>query len=157
MKQFISFLLLTMIWMSAKSQSTDNQLTGGEDATSKSAIESFKSTPEVQGYKVCIFSGSEQDAREHAKQDLELCYTTFPDINGEIVYDAPIFKVLVGACVNRIEAIRLLARLKATFPKSFVMSCAIAIDDFVKKESQASDSTQMVPSEDTSVTIPEKE
>ena len=134
MRFYIFLLSLLFTAIATYSQTPENLLKGGEDEASRQAIQNFKSTPLVQAFKICLFIGSDQNARSEAKQSLELCYSSFPDIEGDIVYEAPIFKVLVGACVDRIEATRLLARLQPSFPKAFVMSCSIPITDFLKKE-----------------------
>jgi len=134
MKSYLLFFSFLLFASSAFAQTAENFLKGGEDEASRNAIQNFKSTPTVQGFRVCLFIGSDQNARSEAKQTLELCYSSFPDIDGEIVYEAPIFKVIVGACIDRIEATRLLARLQPSFPKAFIMSCSISVTDFLKKE-----------------------
>lgn len=134
MKSLLFFFSLLFAVSAAFSQSAENFLKGGEDEQSRQAIQNFKSTPVVQGYRICLFVSSSQNARTESKQVLELCYSSFPDIEGEIVYEAPIFKVLVGACIDRIEATRLLSRLQPSFPKSFIMSCSMPVTDFLKKE-----------------------
>lgn len=142
MKRILLILGLFVLLIPSYAQSLEGHLTGGEDSASKNAISIFRPTPEVQGFRVCIFSGSEQDARTKAKQNLELCYTQYPDMTGEIKYEAPIFKVIVGVCATRIEAIQLLSKLKPSFPKAFIMSCSIPIQEFVSESEQA-DTTAM--------------
>lgn len=85
----------------------------------------------VNGFRVCVFNGTQQDARTLASGAVGTVRKHYADMETKMIYDAPVFKVLVGVCLNRIEATMLLAKLRALFPNSFIVNDKIQLTDFV--------------------------
>ena len=75
----------------------------------------------ISGYRVRIFFDNKQTARNES----ELTVSRFRELYGEIAvyrtYTNPYFKVTVGDCRTRSEAMHLLSRIKRNFPSAFVV------------------------------------
>lgn len=84
-----------------------------------------------KGFRVCIFFDNGQDARAGAEEARDLCRETYPDIPVYISYNAPYFTVTAGDCVTSEEAIVLMGRIRATFPKAFPRSEEMTLADLV--------------------------
>lgn len=86
----------------------------------------------VSGFRVCVFNGTQQNARTLANQAVSEVRGNFStSIATKMIYDAPVFKVLVGACLNRTEATVLLVRLRRVFPNAFIVNDKIKVDEFL--------------------------
>lgn len=86
----------------------------------------------VGGYRICVFNGTQQNARTLANQAVSEVRGNFStSIATKMIYDAPVFKVLVGACLNRTEATVLLVRLRRVFPNAFIVNDKIKVDEFL--------------------------
>lgn len=100
------------------------------------------------GYRICIFFDNTQNGRSLANGALGTFRNHFPGIPGEVVYDSPTFKTLVGYCVDVNEASMLLGRVREYFPNAVMreenMSIAALRQSPVLSISQASlDSVEM--------------
>lgn len=85
----------------------------------------------VGGFRICVFNGTQQDARERANSAVSSVRSAIStSIATKMMYDAPVFKVYVGACLNRTEATILLARLKKIFSNAFIVNDKIDIKEF---------------------------
>lgn len=75
----------------------------------------------LSGYRVRIFFDNKQTARTESENTV----SKFRDIYGDIAvyrtYTNPYFKVTVGDCRTRSEAMHLLSRIKHNFPSAFVV------------------------------------
>ena len=75
----------------------------------------------ISGYRVRIFFDNKQTARNESEQTV----ARFRELYGEIAvyrtYTNPYFKVTVGDCRTRSEAMHLLSRIKRNFPSAFVV------------------------------------
>ena len=70
------------------------------------------------GYRICIFFDNTQNGRSLAYGALSAFRSHFPGSPGEVVYDSPTFKTLVGYCIDVDEASMLLGRVREYFPKA---------------------------------------
>ncbi|MFR9546504.1 MAG: SPOR domain-containing protein [Rikenellaceae bacterium] len=113
----ISFALLPLLSLAQLPPNVKVEL----DATAQRAINSNnKSVDLVKGYRVCIFSDNSQNARSNAQKILNQYNEMSMDIEATMEYDNPFFRVYTGYCINRNEAVRLLGKLKPSFPLSII-------------------------------------
>ena len=86
----------------------------------------------VEGHRVCIFSDNGPNAREEAFAAKELFETTYPGIKVYAVSSPPpYFRVTIGNCLTREEAIILMNKVLPTFPKAYLMSERLSLSDFL--------------------------
>lgn len=86
----------------------------------------------VNGYRIVIFMSNSQTARRDAVAAQENFTALFPQEQSYLSYENPYFKVAVGNCTTKEEAIILLGRLRGTFPKAFIMHENIDIAEFTR-------------------------
>ena len=79
----------------------------------------------VPGYRIRIFSESGIGAKEEQQRIRASFLSKFPDIDAYYVYDEPYFKLYVGDCRTRSEALKLYDRIKAKFPNP------ILVEDYI--------------------------
>ena len=75
----------------------------------------------VSGYRVRIFFDNKQSARVESEKTLRKCEAMFRDVYAYRTYTNPYFKVTVGDCRTKSEAMALLGRIKKVFPSAFVV------------------------------------
>ena len=75
----------------------------------------------LSGYRVRIFFDNRQSARNESEQTLMRFRTMYPDVAVYRTYTNPYFKVTVGDCRTKSEAMKLLSRIKGNFPSAFVV------------------------------------
>jgi hypothetical protein len=75
----------------------------------------------INGYRVRIFFDNKQNARVESERTLRRFVHMFPDILAYRTYTNPYFKVTVGDCRTKSEAMILLGRVKKAFPSAFVV------------------------------------
>ena len=75
----------------------------------------------VRGYRVRIFFDNSQNARSLAQDVKKRFEEAFPDIPAYMVYENPNFKVSVGNCLTKEEAIILEAKVKPAFETAFLI------------------------------------
>lgn len=102
----------------------NSRVTVTEHGTAISAVRSAMASrfgvQSVQGYRVRIFFDNKQNAREKALETERRFKEIFPDIPVYLEYKSPDFKVTVGNCRTREEAIMLKGRIEGMFPTAFV-------------------------------------
>ncbi|MDE5945064.1 MAG: hypothetical protein K2G93_05715 [Rikenella sp.] len=79
------------------------------------------------GYRICIFFDNTQNGRSLAYGALSTFRSHFPGIPGEVIYDSPTFKTLVGYCIDINEAAMLLGRVREYFPKAVMREENVSI------------------------------
>ncbi len=99
-------------------------------------LEKNKAVTGVPGYRIRIFSESGLGAKEEQQRVRARFLSLYPDIDAYHRYDEPYFKVYVGDCRTKSEAIRLYDRIKGDFPNLFLVEDYIQLDE---KDKQASD------------------
>ncbi len=75
----------------------------------------------IEGYRVQVFSGSGNEARQQANNIRRQLLATNPDIPTHLVYQPPNFKVRVGDCRSEFDAIRIKRELSFHYPQGFVV------------------------------------
>lgn len=98
------------------------------DAIADAMKRHVKANPErtINGYRVRIFFDNKQTARVESEKILKKFTAMFPDIMAYRTYANPYFKVTVGDCRTKSEAMSMLARIKRSFPSAFVVKESIA-------------------------------
>jgi biotin carboxyl carrier protein len=98
--------------------------------TALSAItERNKQIQYAQGYRVQLYSGND---RTQANQIKDKIYSNYPGINVYISYIQPSFKVKVGDFTDRLEALKLYAKIKNDFPIALIVQEQINIQKVVE-------------------------
>lgn len=82
----------------------------------------------VPGYRIRIYSESGLGAKEEQQRVRARFISLFPGIDAYHRYDEPFFKVYVGDCRTRSEAVKLHDQVKKYFPNSFILPDYINID-----------------------------
>ena len=100
----------------------DLEITQSE-AIERSMVNHIKANPgrNINGYRVRIFFDNKQTARTESEKTLKKFEQMFPDILAYRTYTNPYFKVTVGDCRTKSEAMVLLGRVKKDFPSAFVV------------------------------------
>ena len=75
----------------------------------------------LSGYRVRIFFDNKQSARHESEQTLKKFRAMYRDVAVYRTYTNPYFKVTVGDCRTKSEAMKLLSRIKGNFPSAFVV------------------------------------
>ncbi len=84
--------------------------------------------PAVMGYRIRIFSGSGHDAFGKANETRARFLSRYENIDADITYDAPDYKVYIGDCRTRSEVLELFETIKKDFPYAFIVERPINID-----------------------------
>lgn len=79
------------------------------------------------GYRICIFFDNTQNGRSLAYGALASFRNHFPGIPGEVIYDSPTFRTMVGYCIDVNEASMLLGRVREYFPKAVMREESMSI------------------------------
>jgi hypothetical protein len=75
----------------------------------------------VPGYRIRIFSDSGIGAKEEQQRVRARFLSLYPGIDAYYHYDEPFFKVYVGDCRTKSEALKLYDRVKANFPNPILV------------------------------------
>lgn len=75
----------------------------------------------ISGYRVRIFFDNKQTARAESEKTLKKFESMYPEILAYRTYANPYFKVTVGDCRTKSEAMALLSKIKRSFPSAFVV------------------------------------
>ena len=101
-------------------------------AASRSAAEKRHS-----GWRINLYTSNGQNARFEAEEVKKSFEESFPGVSVDMVYDIPYFKVSAGRCVTSEEAIMLLERVRAKFPKAFLMRETLSAADLLEENPEA--------------------
>ena len=96
---------------------------GQSDLVEQSMRKHIEANPSrtLSGYRVRIFFDNKQTARTESEQTVSRFRTMYGEIAVYRTYTNPYFKVTVGDCRTRSEAMLLLSRIKHNFPSAFVV------------------------------------
>lgn len=75
----------------------------------------------ISGFRVRIFFDNKQTARNESEAALKRFESLYHDVSAYRSYANPYFKVTVGDCRTKSEAMELLERIKHEFPSAFVV------------------------------------
>lgn len=79
----------------------------------------------VDGFTIQVYSGSRKEDAMKAKQELT---SSLPDLQSEVLYSQPNFRVKVGKYYSRIEAQKDYLDVKKLFPTAIVIPDKVAIN-----------------------------
>ena len=79
----------------------------------------------VDGFTIQVYSGSRKEDALKAKQELT---SSLPDLQSEVLYSQPNFRVKVGKYYSRIEAQKDYIDVKKLFPSAVVIPDKVAIN-----------------------------
>lgn len=101
----------------------------------KSHIESNKTYPVIDGYRIQLYSGSGGNARKEAEETKAKAMVHFPGQQVYLTWNAPFWRVRVGNFRNKSESLLLREKLKVIFPNCYpVKESGIRIADLDAKE-----------------------
>jgi hypothetical protein len=83
-------------------------------------IQYNQKNPGAIGYQIRIFSGSGQTAKDQAEKARSIFLSKYEGVRDTLVYDTPDYKIYVGDCRTKSEALKLLNRVKGDFPNAFI-------------------------------------
>ena len=98
----------------------------------------------IHGYRVRIFFDNKQDARSASEQTVSRFRQSHPGVTVYRSYTAPFFKVTVGDCRTRSEAMQLLQRVRGEYPSAFVIKETIAYPPVDREHSYIVDTVQVL-------------
>ena len=97
------------------------------------------SRPTLRGFRVRIYRGVGKEARKKSEVIMERALSLWPGERVYRTYDSPYYKVSVGDCRTRFDALYLRNRLLSKFPEAFVIA------DVINFPPTLLDSTQSAP------------
>jgi len=92
-------------------------------------LTSNKKNSGVPGFRIRIFSKSGVGAKEEQQRIRARFLTLYPDVDAYYRYDEPYFKVYVGDCRTKSEALLLYDRIMRNFPSPIVVDDYINLKD----------------------------
>ncbi len=98
----------------------------------------------ITGYRVRIFFDNKQTARTESEQTLRYFESIYHDVMAYRTYSNPYFKVTVGDCRTKSEAMALLARIKPAFPSAFVVKECISYPVVDKDNAYVTDTVKVI-------------
>lgn len=113
-------------------------------AASMRAHVATNSSRSISGYRVRIFFDNKQTARTESEQTLRYFESLYHDIVAYRTYSNPYFKVTVGDCRTKSEAMALLARIKPVFPSAFVVKECICYPVVDKNNAYITDTLKVL-------------
>jgi len=75
----------------------------------------------AEGFRLEIFFSSGAAARENAVKIRTDFLRAFPDVSAYMLFSSPDFKVRVGDCRTKSEALQLKERIKRNYPNAFLV------------------------------------
>lgn len=103
------------------------------DSDAERAVLSQRVAQKKSGFAVCIFADNGQSARSQASEHLSDVQKLLPYEPSTVEYENPFFKVYVGECYNRSEAVRLLGLLKGEYPRAIISIREFDMEVFSKE------------------------
>lgn len=98
----------------------------------------------INGYRVRIFFDNKQNARYEAEKVLREFRSIYHNVTAYMVYANPYFKVAVGDCRTRSEAMALLTMIKKDFPSAFVVKESIFYPPIDKENAFVADTVTIL-------------
>jgi hypothetical protein len=91
----------------------------------------------VEGYRIYLFRDNSQYGREKAREVLARFREAFPDITGDtLLYQSPDWKVVIGNCLTRDEAVIVFGRVKGLFEQAVIRQERIPLRNFLEAARQ---------------------
>ena len=89
----------------------------------------------VPGYRIRIFSESGSGAKDKQQRVRARFLSLYPEIDAYYRYDEPYFKVYVGDCRTKSEAIKLYDDIRGDFPNLIIVDDYINLKNKVQNQS----------------------
>jgi hypothetical protein len=83
----------------------------------------------ISGYRIRIYSGSGVEAKKEQQNVRARFLSLYPGLDAYNRYDEPFFKVYVGDCRTKSEALKLQDKIRKDFPNSIIR------EDFINLKS----------------------
>ncbi|MFI3294510.1 MAG: hypothetical protein R3Y19_00655 [Rikenellaceae bacterium] len=103
------------------------------DSRSRAAISRSSTTEKIAVYSINILNSSAQNGRQLADEAIKALNQNFPDLSGEWLYQAPVFKAICGHWLTRADATAVLYRLRTIFPAAFIFNNTVEIEKLLVK------------------------
>lgn len=84
-------------------------------------VEWHRAQKGMQGYRIRIFSDSGQPASKKASSERARFIKLYPETESYLQFDTPNYKVYVGDFRTKSDAYAFLVKIKAEFPKAFLV------------------------------------
>ncbi|UTW68156.1 SPOR domain-containing protein [bacterium SCSIO 12643] len=103
--------------------------------------EQSKNKPQIKGYTVLLYSGSGANSKLKARNILLEFNEKFPDCNSasHLTWKSPNYEVRIGDYRTKLEAERLLQKIKEEFPTAFVKKAMIELPALRPEEESESE------------------
>lgn len=88
----------------------------------------------VEGYRLQIYTGSGDDSKQEAYRVKARFLGLYPDVEADVVFNAPEFKVRVGNFRDKSEALRARTRFQGEFFNAFLVEDFISLPDIITEE-----------------------
>jgi hypothetical protein len=88
-----------------------------------------QSKKELSVWRVQIYLGSGKNSRAEAESTRNSFKTKYPEIDAEVLYNSPYFKVHVGSFKTRLEAESLKLKIQGEYSKSWVVNEVLGEDN----------------------------
>ncbi|MDG5800961.1 SPOR domain-containing protein [Marinilabiliaceae bacterium ANBcel2] len=96
-------------------------------------IDQNRSADGVEGYRIQLYSGTGAEARREAAEIRSKVLGQFEDEHILVEYNAPFWRVRVGAYRHKHEALPTMQRLSEKFPSCYIVrDSSIDLDEFEK-------------------------
>ena len=79
----------------------------------------------IDGFTIQVYSGQDREAALDAKKELT---TSMPELNSEIQYNQPNFRVSAGSYYNRLDAQKDYVSIRRHFPSAIIIPSRIEIN-----------------------------
>lgn len=129
--QNVSAFKETLNRPSETSAATINVTEHGSAAEAVRKYDAATKQAKVQGYRIRIFFGNEQNARGVAQGTQGRFRNEFPGIPTYLVYENPAWIVTVGNCVTIDEALMLWNKVKKSFDTAFLWRGEIPVSEIL--------------------------
>lgn len=84
--------------------------------------------PDIPGYRIRIFSDSGFDSYDRAISVRTRFISKHENIGAYLQYDVPDYKIYVGDCRTKSEALKIFEAIKSDFPYAFIVPQNINLD-----------------------------
>ncbi len=114
------FLLLILIFLNGALFSNAQNITIKEDFPIAKMVESFisknKTTYQIDGWRIQIMATTDRRKMEKAKSEF---LARYPDVTIDWTHSKPYYRLRAGAFTSKLEAVRLLHKLKEDYPSAY--------------------------------------
>ncbi len=84
-------------------------------------LEAQRKTSQKNGYRICIFADSGQEANRKAENVRSVFMSMYRDIQPYKIFNSPFYRVYVGDFKTKSEAMKFLKKLERNFPNAYIV------------------------------------